>query len=118
MVLMDDMSDMLDKYTFIATKQLYIYWGALIILSILCLAFLFIILFSNSRFHLKNLGYHTYIDLYKEIRTLNRKYKRKPIIINVNDKYYQGHYKFTQNNKLIIIPDEEIDIESMERIEK
>lgn len=106
----EDLMEELSKYRVVPLKQLYMYWGMILGLSLLCIAFLGFIFISNSRFHLKKKGYHTYIDLYKEIRVLNRKYKKIPIIVFKDDKYYKGNYRYTANGRLVINANEEIDI--------
>ena len=113
-----DLDDFINYYQMYDIRKLRLQWALMIILAVLCLLFVCYIVFSNSRFRLKKNGYHTYIDLYKEIRSLNRKYKKGPVIVFVNNGYYRCKFKFTAGNRLVIIPVEKIAIETLEAKEE
>lgn len=108
----------IDDIIFISKQTLYKHYMLMGIILIIVIALLCYLFISNSRFHLKKLGYHTYIDLYKEIRLLRRKYKKIPILVFMNDKYYQCYYKTTAGGRLVIVPDKVIDISIVDLKEK
>ena len=95
----------LEDLMFVHKRQLYTPWIILLVVSVIFLIFVLYIILSNIRSNMKNNGVHTYIDLYHEIKLLNRKIKKEPIMIQIDDKQYKCRYKYTIDNKLILVAD-------------